>query len=283
MFLLLSRGLRLRCLMFCANTLDFTKRVKAVSSGMLCYGKPLESPVAGRSSRQFCWLAGLGNWLLFIIICSKGMPPSFYPQVFQICFPKFTGLAVIIAVAAVILAKTGSWSAWLMDWLLAYVSVAPIALLQINAWPCFVQFAEAVRREELHPAWYDQVISCLSICWMMIVAETQVLIQAGCHPYICILVVLLLMCHSFLLASFSVMRGNLEPLLEDGAPIGSWSLTLAFLLSHYLDYFARMRAIEQGMQQENASSADCMKSNLNLSRNADLEVELAEALRPASS
>ena len=58
------------CCLLCAFTTDFSKRIKAVTTGMLhgTEGDPtadpvLKSPVAGRTGRTWCWLAGMHFWL----------------------------------------------------------------------------------------------------------------------------------------------------------------------------------------------------------------------------
>ena len=67
----------------CAFGLDFTNRVKAVATGMLHNADtidPLESPVAGRSSRHFCWLLLINNWVFVAFFCRLSWQDIVYPS-----------------------------------------------------------------------------------------------------------------------------------------------------------------------------------------------------------
>ncbi|CAK9085917.1 unnamed protein product [Durusdinium trenchii] len=66
-----------QCCMCYAFTRDFTHRVKAVSTGMLegASSDPLQSPVAGRSARTFCWRGACTPFqsdLALCVFCNAG-------------------------------------------------------------------------------------------------------------------------------------------------------------------------------------------------------------------
>ena len=69
--------------MCCSFTLDFTNPMKAVANGMLHSAdscNALDSPVAGRSARGFCWLAGINNWVFVGLVCWASSQLHIFPS-----------------------------------------------------------------------------------------------------------------------------------------------------------------------------------------------------------
>ena len=166
--------------LWCAFTMDFTSRVRAVVSGMIASSdEPLESPVAGRSGRGFCW-------------CLAGV---------NLFFVNATAAAVGTACLAVMswLGRSRRISPWLSDvGLAAFCLVAPTLQLP---------YRYSAAGAPGHPAF--------SLYQML----TQALIQAGCHPWICL-------GFSVLWIAAAMYTGHsTPPMLVIGAP---WRLYLPF-------------------------------------------------------
>ena len=144
--------LTLNCLtcqyfLWCAFTMDFTARVRAVVSGMIgSSDEPLDSPVAGRSGRGFCWCLGQLN--LFFVDAPAA------------------ACGIILLAAMWWLGRSRHISPLLWDaTLAAFCLLAPALHLQYT-YPNVGNYA--------HPAFI--------LCQML----TQAWIQAGCHPWICL-------------------------------------------------------------------------------------------------
>ena len=121
-----------------AFSLDFTRRVKAVSSGMI-FGtsgeEPLDSPVAGLSARNVCLLACGVNWASWIILTllnANDAKSSYLPEIFRNHIPMCSTLAVLLAFVSfpvAIMKKATTWSA---DLALAIFSCTPLCLLLLE-------------------------------------------------------------------------------------------------------------------------------------------------------
>ena len=121
-----------------AFSLDFTRRVKAVSSGML-FGtlgeEPLDSPVAGLSARNVCLLAcgvNWASWIILILLNFHYAKSSYLPEIFRNHIPMCSTLGVLLALLSfpvAIMKKATTWSA---DLALAIFSCMPLCLLLLD-------------------------------------------------------------------------------------------------------------------------------------------------------
>ena len=272
------------CLMYVAHSMDFTNRVRAVSSGMLFGSQgdnPLESPVAGRSGRSFCWLAAWSNWLLLVIMFWPKDPEhkahhEDAEDAFALTMPISSTLALCLALIFSALA-TWKWKPFVEDMMIAYVCVAPTAVHLANSAHSAKEFFRLWQKEgQFHPSWFGQVVQSRELAWLMSTAETQVLIQAGCHPWICACAILPAIFNS--IPSMSYHRHlTFQKVLTE---MGSEMFMSILLASHCFDYFARMRAIRRGMlqSQENAMSSQNLSSNLDTSSSFGLELAFMQTL-----
>ena len=231
------------CLILCAFTADFTMRVGAVSSGMI-YGSGglsnaddvLQSPVAGRTSRKFCWLAGVSSWscLLLYLWTSRLDTTGISWMSTVFC---------LLVVSLLMLVGVPRLSALHSDIMLALLCHVPPTLLALDLYLCLHKYG-------LHgkvwlppvplslPAWLSQ--SQLSH-----LLASQTLIQAGCHPFVCA---------GF--ASISPLQFAYFCTTIRGKH--NWHtipVTAALVFSHRVDYFERVKAIKEGIRrsEENAS------------------------------
>ena len=273
--------LTFQSMMFFNFTVDFTNRVKTVSSGML-FGShgddPLQSPVAGRSARKFCWLAAFCNWLPMLALRFEleGRPNSPQePDVFGDYIPNCVNVAFCLALLGLCLAAWPRCRPCFADMILAYVCITPSALHLLNSVAPILQFTREWRAGKLYPSWLDQVLDFFSLAWLMVLAETQVLIQAGCHPGICMCVMPLIIFNSILLVDLIDASGVHFDFYSE------FTLTCILLVSHYLDYNARMQAIQDGMYQSQENAAFSSGAVSNIMRHGDIvDIELERALRP---
>ena len=248
--------------MICAFTQDFSNRVSAVSSGML-YGSgghdPLESPLAGRSARVWCFLAAGNNWLAVFSQWANSTENSYFPSVFACRIPQGVTLggvlAALLALGCTLLSRC---KPWMRDLVLTYLCVAPTLWQVLNGAPSMHQFMRAYHQGHYYPTWHEETYRCLRWNWLLIVASTQILIQAGCHPCTCIVGIGSLICTVSLPILIGFWRfWDLNELMDWPDCLESSFLGLGVLLSHHVDWHARMKAIHLGMQQsrENADAA----------------------------
>ena len=219
-------------LLLLAFTMDFSNRIRAVVSGVLYGGENsptkslvLASPVAGRSGRSFCWLAGLYNciWLLLDTWISAGVGEIYLSR------------AVAYSLLAFLLLYEASshLDGLHSDLILAYVCHMPPTLLAIDHLLCQSQWA---------PFNYPLA----AFFHLMQVMATQTLIQAGCHPMLCACFTLPLYLHiSWISMQFSAVSRNL---------LTGPFLCSVLICSHFVDYFKRMKAIQQGLSSSNENA-----------------------------
>ena len=222
----------------------------------------LESPVAGRSARRVCWVSGVNQWILWAATMIHNSVEStrhwqdavFLRNHIPICSVAVPFLAVGLVVLALCSKRRISRcrgtsctsSAWHEDFAMAFFCCAPAVLLMVNFRLARIEY---MHMEIKLPSWYDFQDETARRSLLLCTTGLQTLIQAGCHPMICAAGAA-----SLTAASFSML-----PVGEmDFLPVVIQS-ALAWLLvvSHLIDFFARMRAIERGMQQshQNAASA----------------------------
>ena len=248
-------------LMISAFTQDFSNRVSAVSSGML-YGSgghdPLESPLAGRSARVWCFLAAGNNWLAVFSQWANSTENSYFPSVFACRIPQGVTLggvlAALLALGCTLLSRC---KPWMRDLVLTYLCVAPTLWQELNGAPSMRQFLQAYKQGHYYPTWHEEIFGSLRWNWLLIVASTQILIQAGCHPCTCIVATGSLICTVSL--PILIEFRDLYALVDWPDCLESSLLGLGVLLSHHVDWHARMKAIHLGMQQssENADAVQC--------------------------
>ena len=139
-------------------------------------------------------------------------------------------------------------SAWHEDFAMAFFCCAPAVLLMVNFRLARIEY---MHMEAKLPSWFDFQDETARRSLLLYTTGLQTLIQAGCYPMICAAAAA-----SLTAASFSVL-----PLGEmDFSPVVIQS-ALAWLLvvSHLIDFFARMRAIERGMQQSRQNDASSQR------------------------
>eukprot|EP00438_Fugacium_kawagutii_P014098 Skav211547 [mRNA] locus=scaffold871:73636:79434:- [translate_table: standard] len=260
-------GLVFESVLVVAFTWDFTQRVMAVGSGIL-FGESdelLESPVAGRSARIFCWFSGVNQWILWssTIVENQTMFDALGRQEDELFLRNhlpFSSVAVpCLSVGLILLARwrrcrncKSSFRCrclymtsleWHEDLAFALFCCAPAILLMANTY-----FAHRSKSF----LWYDYEEEMYFRNVALAIAGVQTLIQGGCHPLICMIISAIL-------------------IVGVGAPFGlfeysaNWFLlirhvfgllvTLILALSHLIDFFTRLPAIERGMQQSRQNAA----------------------------
>ena len=164
------------CLIVCALTTDFSKRVKAVSTGML-YGDgdandPLNSPLAGRSGRKFCWLSAISTWMTWLLYMWSTAPGSRWREALLFL------LALSLALAS---AGCGALSADVIMALLCHAPPTLVAMRVMNSE--FNPIGDDITT--LYMEYLTHCFEWLYFCEATHVLATQTLIQAGCHPAVC--------------------------------------------------------------------------------------------------
>ncbi|CAK9087737.1 Serine/threonine-protein phosphatase [Durusdinium trenchii] len=230
-----------------AFTIDFTRRVHAVTSGVL-FGEtaePLQSPVAGRSARSWCWLPCLGNWLAWVcwqILKRQHEGTSYAPSIYRNRLPICTVLGPVVALAFLLLAMTQKATSWWADLGLAACCTWPPCLLLLD----MSLVHKTVWTPPIFPAaiQYEQTLGGMATSQSMMAIQT--LIQAGCRPEVCAL-----SCSVFGLLSLQPHVGPVHKYTH------LWFLNWLLVVSHGIDYWRRLRAIEEGLRLswDNASSA----------------------------
>ena len=293
------------CCIMCALTKDFSTRVKAVSTGML-YGDgdandPLDSPLAGRSGRPFCWLAVIGNWICWLLYMVTMESEAVWKVAEAFLF--------LLALSLVLLSN--ALGPLYADAIMALLCHAPGLLLAIRVMNS--QFISSAG-EDIHTSYMRYLAQCFA--WLYFseatqVLGTQTLIQAGCHPLVC--------AAGFLLLLAQVL---LETIWWDGRmeqDTSAWSLLMPlgraahmpyFIIhmaawitrkvsfscysclrslrtpvpvclllvgSHLVDYQVRLKAIREGLRLSagNAASSEVVAGHLEMSVLETAETELS--------
>ena len=165
----------------CAFSLDFTKRVKAVATGMLHNADtfdPLESPVAGRSARGFCWLVLINNWVFIACFCGYSWDSSIYPSWMYI----LDTICLCLPWGLLLVTRSPNCTHFKSDVAFVSFSYAPPTwvLLRHNFVQAsgfdFLQYYEIL-------LW---VFGAVALACRSIFFATQAAIQAGCIPFVCI-------------------------------------------------------------------------------------------------
>ena len=252
--------------MFFAFSVDFTNRVRAVSSGML-FGShgdnPLESPVAGRSGRSFCWLVAWGNWLLLMLVyLAKDQSGKHYKDAFALTLPISSTLALSLALIASVLA-TWKLKPFVADMMMAYVCLAPTVVHFSNSADSVEAYRAEFRQGRYHPALQDQMLQSRDFAWLMIIWQAQILIQAGCHPLVCTCTMIPTIFNAIRSMTCLYRRLTFHDVFTE---TGTGILIATLLAAYCFDYFAHMAAIRRGMaqSQENALSSLSLSSNLDM-------------------
>ena len=174
--------------MCCSFTFDFTNRVKAVANSMLHNADscdPLDSPVAGRSARGFCWLAGVNNWIIVGFIClaqlDLGLDPSwmFGLDTISLSLPWIVFLC----------ARLWKCTSFQSDLALVFFCNAPAAwaMIRRSLQDAFMPHSSFETSTRIMVFIFTTSIACTSH-----VFATQAAIQAGCFPSICLSTTLLM-------------------------------------------------------------------------------------------
>ena len=241
---LFESGVSLHCLIsLCfivgAWTIDFSNRIKAVSSGMLhgsgsdsIASAALQSPVAGRSGRIPCWLAGWNNWIWFVLYLKTTSVPAY----------QLVRASVLLCFLLLILGAyaRNTLLGWRADIALGLLCHLPSELIFIHVNGCVKEWDVDVVGFSLV---YDPDMIVSVICHAASVLATQTMIQAGCHPVVCAAFTLPLfiqtvwVCQSFApdLSLYYTIYWMTKPVV-----------CFILICSHFVDYFARMKAIREG-------------------------------------
>ena len=176
------------CMIF-AFTLDFTNRVRAVATGILHNAdgcNPLDSPVAGRSARGFCWLACILNWIFVAMFCwissGLGVYPSsiFLLDTICLCLPWM-----------VLCLCHPESTPFKSDFAFVCLSYTP------PFWVLIRPILDKKLADESYPKAFDAHIvwflGGISLAGTSTAFATQSAIQAGCLPILCLLGVLFVM------------------------------------------------------------------------------------------
>ena len=244
-------GMALHFLISCscillAFSIDFSNRIKAVSSGVLhgesSSANPLESPLAGRSGRTPCWLAALNSWFWFIV-------GAFEANLSLETRTRLAAVAaLVICLALVLLTATKYLDGLRSDIALGLVCYSPPTLLLV------FQIETRLWRTADMEEYLLTVMFWLVYLAVANLLATQTLIQAGCQPLVCACFSLPLFCH-LLLAMHWLQFTDVWPDIFV-APV----VSLILIASHAVDYFARMKAIQEGLasSEQNARSGQRM-------------------------
>ena len=144
---------------------------------------------------------------------------------------------------------------------MGFFCCAPAVLLMVNFRYAGIECSHGERRIF---SWYDFQDETIRQSLLLCTTGVQTLIQAGCHPMICVAAAASLTSTSvFVLPFVSVeVRTFLEALgtIIVFSPVFIQSALAWFLVvSHFIDFFARMRAIERGMQQSRQNAASSQR------------------------
>eukprot|EP00438_Fugacium_kawagutii_P030481 Skav220669 [mRNA] locus=scaffold1914:141517:143106:+ [translate_table: standard] len=264
--------------MFCAYTQDFTVRVKAISTGMILppggrdpgeTGAPHESPLSGRSARRLCWLLILITWIAWVALMigkasyKEGIVGSYYEDLFENRLPICAWLVPCVLSASILVwvsSKSACSAPWLADLILLICSCTPAALIFADLVP--VLYVLGVKPELVRLEFAAE-----SQRWVrsMLFVSQQVLVQAGCHPILCICPFALLPVHAAVCFHISSSHGDIKitALPSQGMDyflVVSWIIWIASTI----DYINRYRAIREALQraQQNAASTQTLLDSI---------------------
>eukprot|EP00438_Fugacium_kawagutii_P009724 Skav210496 [mRNA] locus=scaffold601:206948:212341:+ [translate_table: standard] len=257
-----------------AFTWDFTQRVKAVGSGILfgASDELMESPVAGRSARIFCWFSGVNQWILWSITMVENQSKLDALQwrqedglYFRNHLPFSSIVAPFLSVGLVLLARCrrcrkdeSSLSRrclymtsleWHEDLAFAVFCCAPGILLIANT------LLSQQHKEKFEISWYEYIDEMYVRTVVLMIAGVQTLIQGGCHPLICMTISAILVIGAATPFGFGMELGWF-------VLIRHWfglAVTALLALSHLIDFFTRLPAIERGMQQSRQNAASSQR------------------------
>ena len=233
--------------LLCAFTVDFSNRIQAVSSGIL-YGREcdssvsaaLQSPVAGRSARKPCWLVGLNAWIWWLI----------YMREANLGNTRVVRASVVLCFLVLLgsICAERVFLGWKADIVFGLLCHLPPLLLFLDA--DMSKDAEAWNNKLFGGSHALDRIVLFDHSQFAHLLATQTLIQAGCHPAVCaVWAAPLLVIH---LIGSPIL--NLWKNSDFTAP----EVGFALLGSHFVDYFPRIRAIQEGLasSEENARSIE---------------------------
>ena len=238
----------------------------------------LESPVAGRSARSVCWVSGVNQWILWAATMIHNHAESTRQDAafLRNHIPISTVAVPFLAVGLVgwALCRKGrtsgsrgvsfTCSAWHEDFAMAFFCCAPALLLMVNFRFAHIEYIDEERKLL---SWYDFQEETIRRSLLLCTNGLQTLIQAGCHPLICAAATASLTAASFLMWPSKLVQrvhdiGNLGSMGSYIfiAPVVIQSALAWFLVvSHLIDFFARMRAIERGMHQSRQNAASSQR------------------------
>ena len=231
------------CFLLAAFTMDFSNRIQAVATGVL-YGSEsnsaasalLQSPVAGRSGRPPCWLAGLFSWVWWLIDINTFSLARSDAEQLRLSLSSSLVFLLVCALSA-------------YSWRNFHARGADIVLGIMCHLPAMMASVElvTVQGTPFGPFRYPLVLQIL----LMHVLATQTLVQAGCHPGVCAAFTLPLCV--FALCKHALFEGDVSQMDTIHVRLLMGPLVcLVLICSHFIDYFARMKAIQEGF----ASSAE---------------------------
>eukprot|EP00438_Fugacium_kawagutii_P032421 Skav234924 [mRNA] locus=scaffold840:964194:966398:+ [translate_table: standard] len=288
-------------LMFCAYTRDFTVRVKAISTGMILppgvgrnpsETRPHESPLSGRSARSICWLMMLITWvalgsLLIGKASKKAEAGPYYEDLFENRLPICTWLVPFVLSAAILMwvnckSKSPKCSApWLADLILLICSCTPAALIFADYVPIYEGLG--LRPELLH---LEYVFESQRWVRSTVFVSQQVLVQAGCHPLLCLCPCALLPLHIAVCLNIAYQqkqRGNRLLLAFDTVAEASVIVSCIIWITSSIDYLNRYRAIREALQraQQNAASTQSLLDRVIINPSCSgLELQHIQQLTP---
>lgn len=277
-------------LLIVAFTADFTARVKAVSSGFLFGASGEEvwkSPLAGRAGRAWCWALALNNWLLWAVItvCKLMIEQRTTVCGIQLAMqnhlPLCSCLAPCFSMLSLLILLRPRCSVLAADIIFGLFCCLPPALLTIEV----ILVGSSLQQTELFAVIHSLVREMCSASILSSLAAVQIMIQAGCHPYICVFFSILV--NSLVVAlsmSYDTFWWHTKMSWNYAHPVNPWvSCLLIWILvaSHTIDFFARMKGIREGMARslENAASQSTL---LNLNRKSESGLNLIEMPHLAS-
>ena len=236
-------------LILSAFSIDFSNRIKAVSSGVL-HGEsssatPLESPVAGRSGRTPCWMAALNSWFWFII-------GAFTAKLSVETGTRLAAASALVCfLALVLLTRTNALRSDIALGLLCHSPTTLLLVFQIES----AFLGDPSIQEHV----YKMLMLMLWVFYLPVahLLATQTLIQAGCHPFVCSGFALPVFCH---VVGSAAQGTDISDVLEWEAWLVAPVVSLILISSHAVDYFARMKAIQEGLasSEQNARSGERM-------------------------
>lgn len=232
-------------LILSAFSIDFSKRIRAVSSGVLHgeSGNALDSPLAGRTGRTLCWLAALNSWFWLLMPVSR---TKYSP----VTYSQLTAAAALPCILALLLLiPTKYHYALRADIALGLLCHGPPALLFL------LKDAIASRESEDMQDAFFLVVIITFYCGLAHLLALQTLIQAGCHPWVCAFFALPLSAEGFLGAR---QYPELLPMKHWETWLACPIVSFILITSHAVDFNARMKAIRAGLasSEENARSAE---------------------------